>query len=208
MAEDFDSRGGEMEVTPEEERFLKRFFRRQILPWFTILVVIAVTSAWAFGGGDDGAALEARTSAALAQLRGENQRLRQEIGGLSERVDTGLARDDSGANELERRVEDAKRSVRAIESRVSAALERRLNVLEAKLGGGSLAGPVPLASRAPPPDASAWDVSAILDRLYALEMRQEQQLAARDASDRDIGRLEARVVQLEKRGALPASPSR
>ena len=46
MAEAIDPRGGEIEVTPEEERFLKRFFRRQLLPYFAVLLVICVTSAW------------------------------------------------------------------------------------------------------------------------------------------------------------------
>ncbi len=72
MSEGIDPQGGEVEVSPEEERFLKRFFRRQALPWFVLAAVISVTSAWGLRGEADDA-LEARTSAALVQLRSERR---------------------------------------------------------------------------------------------------------------------------------------
>ena len=210
MAQEIDPRGGEIEVTPEEKRFLKRFFRRQLLPYLAILLLILATSAWWPSGEEATGALEARTSAALAQLRTENQRLRAELAALSERMDAGLSAQDDGANELERRVEDAKRSVRMIEARVIAATERRLDALEIQLAGGgpSPAGP---ALAGPPPEAAAWDVSAILDRLYALEVRQEQEVASRETDQRSraaqLAQIAARVARLERSEApLPASP--
>lgn len=186
-------------VSPEEERFLKRFFRRQMLPWALILLVIPVTAVW-WLADDDGGAREARTSAALAQVRTENQKLHAELAALTERVDTGLS-SDHGADELERRVEDAKQSVRMIEARVTAALERRLDVLEA---GGMHAAALPASGlSAPPPDAAAWDVSAILDRLYALEMQ-----SGGGVSVRRVSSLEERIASLETiRGSLPAAPA-
>jgi small-conductance mechanosensitive channel len=211
MAEGIDPRGGEIEVTPEEERFLKRFFRRQLLPYFAVLLVIWVTSAWWPSEGKDAGALEARTSAALAQLRTENQRLRAELEALSERMDAGLSAQDHGANELERRVEDAKRSVRMIEAQVLAATERRLEALESQLGAGA-SPPARVASAGPPPEAAAWDVSAILDRLYALEVRQEREAASweteQSSSTAQLAQLAARVARLERdERPLPASPA-
>jgi small-conductance mechanosensitive channel len=211
MAGENDPRGAEMEVTPEEKRFLKRFFRRQLLPYFAVLLVISVTSAWWPSEEEEAGALEARTSAALAQLRTENQRLKAALETLSERMDTGLSAEDNGANELERQVEDAKRSVRMIEARVIAATERRLDTLESQLATGA-----PEPSRAapsnPPPEAAAWDVSAILDRLYALEVRQEREAVTQETDQRSraaqLAQLVARIARLERdQDSLPASPA-
>lgn len=209
---DAGSRGGEIEVTPEERRFLARFFRRNAMPWFAVAMVTAVASAWLPRGVDAGA-LEARTSAALAQVRAENQRLREDLDAMSRRLESGLQGvGDHGADELEQRVEDAKQNVRMIESRVTAKLDRRLDALEEQMregAGPALARSTPAGP--PPSDASAWDVSTILDRLYALEMRQEQESAARESTLRDsatrIDRLERRIAQIEgSAGPTPAAP--
>jgi hypothetical protein len=198
-------------VTPEERRFLARFFRRHALPWFVLAMLTAVASAWLLRGEDAGA-LEARTAAALAQLRSENQRLREELTAVSQRLEGLQGTGDRGADELERRVEDAKQSVRMIESRVTAELDSRLDALEAQLGeGGGFAAAAAPAAGPPPGDASAWDVSTILDRLYALEMRQERDGAARETSERASGarieRLEQRLAQIEGPGSpTPAAP--
>jgi hypothetical protein len=98
-----------------------------------------------------------------------------------------------------------------IEARVIAATERRLDTLESQLAA-SAPSPAPVAPAGPPPDAAAWDVSAILDRLYALEMRQEQQAATRETDERahaaQLTRLEARIAGLERGEVLPpASPA-
>jgi len=212
MSEQVEPRGGELEVTPEEERFLKRFFRRQLLPYFAILLVISVTSAWWPRGDHEGeaGALEARTSAALAQLRTENQRLRVELEALSQRMETVLSTQDHGENELERQVEDAKRSVRMIEARVIAATERRLDALESQFAAAGAPSPARSASAGPPPEAAAWDVSAILDRLYALEMRQEREAAIQENGQHpraaELAQLAARIARLERgERPLPAS---
>jgi len=201
-----------MEVTPEEARFLRGFFRRQFLPWAAGLVVISVTLSLAFGD-EDAVEVEARTSSAVAQLRSENQKLVAEIERISARVEAGLAaRESESGNDLERRVEDAKHSVRMIESRITARLERRLDALEAKSASSQVAGttaptrlPRPVTG-APPPDASAWDVSQILDRLYAVEMAQQEGGSGAAAPAR-LGALEQRVARLESSSAgsqLPA----
>lgn len=167
MADATDPRGGEIEVSPEEIRFLRGFVRREVLPWAGILLVISLTCVW-WLGGDDAGQLEARTAAAMAQVRSENQKLRAELESL--RVELAAAPSGPGAsNELERQLENARQNVRMIETRVTAALERRIDGLEARLNEGMSAAASP--QMGPPPDAAAWDVSAILDRLYALEMR-------------------------------------
>ncbi len=184
-------------VSPEEERFLAHFFRRQMLPWAGVLLVIPVTAIW-WLAGDDGGAREARTAAAVAQVRTENQALRAQLAVLTEAFEAGRS-SGRGGDELERRVEDAKQSVRMIEARVTAALERRINALEAQASALPDSGQV-----APPPDAAAWDVSAILDRLYALEMRNGGRV-----SDHRVSVLEERIARLEAPTAsLPAAPAR
>ena len=204
--------GGELEVTPEEARFLRGFFRRQLRPWAVGLVALSVTLSLALGD-EDAAEVEVRTSSAVAQLRSENQKLVAEIERISARLETGLAaRESESGNDLERRVEDAKHSVRMIEARITARLERRLDSLEAKTAGGQVHGPMAAAplprpgTGAPPPDASAWDVSQILDRLYALEMSQQEVGSQARPSGR-LGALEQRVARLEDSRVGQALPA-
>jgi hypothetical protein len=203
---------GEMEVTPEEARFLRGFFRRQFLPWAAGLVVISVTLSLALGD-EDAVEVEVRTSSAVAQLRSENQKLVAEIEQISARLEAGLAaRESESGNDLERRVEDAKHSVRMIEARITARLERRLDALEAKRANSQVAeamAPAPLprpVTGAPPPDASAWDVSQILDRLYAVEMAQQGGGSGTAAPAR-LGALEQRVARLESARAGSSLPA-
>jgi predicted RND superfamily exporter protein len=129
-----DPRRGEIEVTPEERRFLERFFRRQVWPWFAGAVAIAVACAFGLRGAPpDDEALEVRTAAALAQLRSENERLRAAVAELEGRVGEALAAPGRQGDELERRVEDARRDLQAMEARVAAALEERLAALESRV---------------------------------------------------------------------------
>ena len=200
------SQAAEIEVSPEEERFLKRFFRRQAVPWFGLAVVIALAAAWAPRGGSD-QALEIRTNAAIAQLRSENQRFREQVVSLGAVLETGAPADTRELDELERRVESAKQNVKMIEARVSAELDRRLDALESRsasapaLPGG--------ATGELPSDAAAWDVSAILERLYALEMRQQEPggVLADAAGAARIAELERRLRQLETQGPAPPPPA-
>jgi hypothetical protein len=203
MAESTDPQRGGIEVSPEEERFLRGFVRRQLVPWTLLLSAAWLLVAWSLAGGD-ASDLEARTAAALAQVRNENQSLRTEMAVL--RADLAEPASHAGGDELERRVEDAKANVRMIESRISAALDRRISALEAGRAQGE-----PVAARAaagPPPDAAAWDVSAILDRLYALEMREDRSDSAAPAAS--VPALERRILQLEAAAQgvpLPAGPA-
>ncbi len=195
MSDEVDPRGGEIEVSPEEERFLKRFFRRQALPWFAAAVLIALTATWTLRpeAGDDG--LEVRVSAALAQLRSENEELRSQVTALSEKLATPRVALE-GADELERRVEEARRNVKMIEARITADLDRRLDSLEAQVAQSPGPAAAPGAASLPA-DVSAWDASAILERLYALEMQQGQGGGASPELSGRLAELERRLARVE-----------
>ncbi len=206
MASPNDPQGGGIDVSPEEERFLRGFVRRQLVPWTLALLVVTTAVAWGLSG-DDASEIETRTSAALAQLRSENQKLKAELDSMRVEL-AGAPSDGAGADELERRIENAKANVRMIESRITAALERRIDALEARVASGASAAPASAApsTGAPPADAAAWDVSAILDRLYALEMRED----GGGVDTERIARLERRVMQLEAAAQgvpIPAAPA-
>jgi hypothetical protein len=193
-----------IEVSPEEMRFLRGFVRRQLVPWTLMLLAVWALGGW-WTGDSDVSDMEARTAAALAQVRSENQKLRADLTSLRTEM-LAVPASHSGGDELERRIEDAKANVRMIESRISAALDRRISALEAgRTRGAPMAGN---AEAGPPPDAAAWDVSAILDRLYALEMREGQ--GASGSADRGVADLERRMIQLEAAAQglpVPAGPA-
>ena len=192
MSNSTDPQGGAVEVSPQEMQFLRGVMRRQLMPWTLLLLGIGALGLWSTSGGDS-SDLEARTAAALSQVRSEHQKLTAEIATLRKEIAAAPAK-SGGSDELERRVEDAKANVRMIESRISAALDRRIAALEAGVARGSAAA-IASTQASPPADASAWDVSAILDRLYAVEMREGS--GAAGASDGRISALERRIVQLE-----------
>ncbi len=195
-----EPQAAEFEVTPEEQRFLERFFRRQVRPYVLLMAVIAVTAAWWSPTGDENARVKVNAGQ-IAGVRAEGDRLRADVDALAAQLEKKLANYDRGGDELERRVQDARRSVRMIETRVTAALERRLDALESRVdkSGASRA-----SFGAPPPEAATWDVGAILDRLYNLEMRQENE----QRSDvMRIARLAERLSRLEQRLGIGSTPA-
>ncbi len=195
-----EPQAAEFEVTAEEQRFLERFFRRQVRPYVLLMAVIAVTAAWWSPTGDENARVKVNAGQ-IAGVRAEGDRLRADVDALAARLETKLANSDRGGDELERRVQDARRSVRMIEARVTAALDRRLDVLESRVekSGASRA-----SFGAPPPEAATWDVGAILDRLYNLEMRQDSE--QRSDVTRSA-RLEERLSRLEERLGMGSTPA-
>jgi hypothetical protein len=82
------AQNAEMQVTPEEARFLRRFFRRQALPWLAGLAVVAIVAArWAVPAADPGIEQRlAETSAAIEALRAENAALRTHLDAVGQRV--------------------------------------------------------------------------------------------------------------------------
>jgi hypothetical protein len=116
-------------VSPEERRFLRRFFRRQALPWILFLGLVAVGAArWAVPAADPG--LEMRLSqadAAIDAMRAENAALRTELAALGQRMHPAI----------ERRLVAAEGRIAAIEKRPADAggsdVDARLARLEEKV---------------------------------------------------------------------------
>ena len=105
----------EIQVSPEEHRFLRRFFRRQALPWMVALALVAVASArLAVPAMAPGVALRLdEAMAKIEALERQNAALRTEIEAMGQRM--------PGA--IERRLASAEGRIAVIE-RQPAASER------------------------------------------------------------------------------------
>ncbi len=158
----------EMQVTPAEARFLRRFFRRQALPWILVLGVAAIGAArWAVPAADPGIELRlAESNAAIAELRAENAALRTELEAMGQRVapvverrltaaESRIAaveqrpiepsRDASGMPELVARLEERFASTTGANDAVTRSNVARLKDLEARLSAIEGTSPVPAA---------------------------------------------------------------
>ena len=121
----------EIKVTPEERRFLRRFFRRQALPWIVVLGVVAIGAArWAVPAADPGLELRlSQSDAAIEALRAENAALRTELDAVGQRMNPLI----------DRRLASAEGRIAAIERRPAAAdadgsdVAERLSRLEERL---------------------------------------------------------------------------
>jgi hypothetical protein len=113
---------GEMQVTPEEARFLRRFFRRQALPWMVVLGVLAIAAArWAVPAADPDTALRlAETQAMLEAVRVENAALRTELDAVGQRI----------AAAVERRIDAAEARIAAVEKRPGARAADTSGIVE------------------------------------------------------------------------------
>ncbi len=102
----------EMQVTPEEARFLRRFFRVQALPWMLALSIVAIATArWAVPAADP--ALErqvADANAVMEAVRAENAALRTELDAVGQRIQA----------DVDRRLAAVEGRVAAVEKRPSA----------------------------------------------------------------------------------------
>jgi len=123
--------GTEIQVSAEERRFLRRFFRRQALPWMLVLGVVAIGAArWAVPAADPGLEMRLRESiAAIESLRAENAALRTQMDALGQRVQHPA---------VDRRLEAAEARLAAIERRPAASadasgVDDRLARLEGRL---------------------------------------------------------------------------
>jgi hypothetical protein len=83
-----------IEVSPAEYRFLRRFFRRQALPWMLMLGLVAIAAArMAVPETAPGVALRIDEALArVAALEGQNATLRTEIAAMEQRMPGGLDR--------------------------------------------------------------------------------------------------------------------
>jgi uncharacterized coiled-coil protein SlyX len=123
----------EMQVTPEEARFLRRFFRRQALPWMVGIAIVAIAAArWAVPAADPG--LEQSVADAMAvveAVRAENAALRTELDAVGQRVEAAV----------DKRLLAAEGRIAAIEKRPgrrevdTSAVTDRIARLEERIAG-------------------------------------------------------------------------
>jgi hypothetical protein len=127
----------EMQVTQEEARFLRRFFRRQALPWMLALGFVAVVAArWAVPAADPGLELRVAESQALMEaIRVENAALRTELDAVGQRIQAAV----------DRRISAAEGRIAAVEKRPvsragdSSSVKNRVARLEERLASAATA---------------------------------------------------------------------
>ncbi|HZO09360.1 MAG TPA: hypothetical protein VFC77_08280 [Myxococcota bacterium] len=88
------ARDASIQVSPEEYRFLRRFFRRQALPWVVGLALVAIAAA-RLAVPEVPRGVAPRIDEALARiatLERENAALRTELEGMGQRMPSGLER--------------------------------------------------------------------------------------------------------------------
>ena len=215
-------RGEEMEVTPEEARFLHRFVRRTVLPWIAgVGAIAALALGVALSSSSPIAPIAAGTAAPGEEHEAARDELRQELASLREELAALRA---SAGRTAHPGVDDGKR--------IRDDLEPRLAKLEAAFSKRAPPAPGQASS---PAESSPSDLVTIRDRLYNLETRQDRQekeravlqqdvlarlydlerstqseVAARidnlQTSQERVARLELRLSQLEGRSSGPAAP--
>ena len=162
----------EMQVTAEEARFLRRFFRRQALPWMVGLGAVAIAAArWAVPAADPEIELRLAESAAVIEaVRAENAALRTELDAMGQRIEAKVARRldsaeeriaavekrkperqgrSSGDSERVARLEEKLANMIAAHDTVTRSNLSRLKELEARMQGVEGAGSAVPASPAP-----------------------------------------------------------
>jgi hypothetical protein len=134
-----DTDAGSLEVSKEEERYLRRAFRRFALPY--VIAVLAGVGVWgAVAGFRLGPAHDPGESKEFQGLIAESASLREAISALRRDVDSAAARAEEGVtrvSSLERRVakiSDATEAVGApsLRKRLDQA-HQRINALDASL---------------------------------------------------------------------------
>jgi predicted nucleic acid-binding Zn-ribbon protein len=150
------AQNAEMQVTPEEARFLRRFFRRQALPWLLALAVLAIAAArWAVPPADPGIERRlAESTAAIEALRAESAALRTRLEAVGQQVqptvDRRIAAAESRIAALEKgssaggdasrvaervvRLEDRLASAASANDTVTRSNLARLKDLESRMG--------------------------------------------------------------------------
>ena len=148
------AKNAEMQVTQEEARFLRRFFRRQALPWMLGLALAAIAAArWAVPAADP--QIEQRlaaSAAAIEMLQAENAALRTQVEAIGQRAQSGLDRrlaaaegrltaierrpaaDGSGVVERVARLEQRLESTTSAHDTVTRSNLSRLKDLEWRIG--------------------------------------------------------------------------
>lgn len=180
----------EIQLSEAEKRLLRRSFHRYALPYLGALG-LALAVAMALPGtvevepGSDPA-----TTAAMEANRTALDELRIELASLRGKVSGVESEGSSGAQDLAKSFAAVDKRIKRVAGKVEA-LESRAD--QAESAGTSAA--------ALPDDAASWDVSAILERLYDLEVRQEkvEQGGSSDPQSDGWKEIIARLERLETR---------
>jgi hypothetical protein len=130
---------GSFEVSKEEERYLRRAFRRFARPY--LIVLLALAGVWgAVNGFRVGPAHDPAESPEIQGLITESASLRQAIGALRDEVDRVAARAEEGVNRVSSLEERVAKIADATEAVGAARLRKRLeeahqriNALDARL---------------------------------------------------------------------------
>jgi len=194
----------DIQLSAAEKRLLRKVFHRHALPYLAAMAV--VTAVAVFGGEPKEAEVSAEAAvpppelAALVQARIDADALVAELTATAAQQNAAASELES----LEKGIDTASRQLRDLESKARKA-QKKLDEV----------------ASAPPPEAAQWDVSAILERLYNVEVRQDKveadggKLSAnsgrgtRDILER-LAHLEqatGAVVNAAARSATPAAPA-
>jgi DNA repair exonuclease SbcCD ATPase subunit len=157
-----DQRG--FQITPEEDRFLRTFFRRQAGRYLLGMGALAVLGVWGVAQrGGEAVAPDPAQQQELAALRAENEKLRTQLGELSQHVAKLAAAPDPAKpmGELAEGVAGALRRLDRVESRIE----------ELPAGGTS---------------GELADASGALERLSNLESRQQREEKSRETFEKSV----------------------
>jgi hypothetical protein len=180
----------ELQLTPQEERLLRSFFRRQALPYITGIGVAGVLClAFAFLRGDGrappAAAPEPGGSAvALGELRSDLDRALADLAAVRTRAQQQAGEAAQSASALEQRLAAVFQRIEKVEGRADAMQKR----VTAALAQGPRAAS-PLASDGADPSAAAAasdQLLQVLQRLSDLEQSQEREESNAAAARKDV----------------------
>lgn len=165
---DHGSQGGGFAITPEEDRFLRAFFRRHAARYMVAMGLLVALAVWGAPRSDTGVTgpseEQSEELAALRagneQLRAANEELRAELTQLMERV-AALGAAPGSAPALDR-----------LEERMASALTR-LERVESHAAASAASGP-------------SVELGAVLDRVYNLEARQDRGEKSRETFEKSV----------------------
>jgi hypothetical protein len=189
-----DSKGSgaeeDLQLTPQEERLLRRFFRRHALPYIAGIGAVAVLClAFAFVRGD-GQAPPAplpepgEDAVALGELRADLDRALADLAAVRTREREQAGEAARGASALEQRLAAVFQRIEKVEARSDATQQR---VDEVLAQGSPAALPDALDAAASSSAAAAPDqLLGILQRLHNIEKHQDSKESKRAAAQRDM----------------------
>jgi hypothetical protein len=180
----------ELQLTPQEDRLLRRFFRRQALPYIAGTGAVAVLClAFAFLRGDGRAppAVPPATggsTAALGELRADLDRAIADLAAVRTRAQQQAGEAARSASALEQRLAAVFQRIEKVEGRADAMQER---VADALAQGPPAASPPASDGAAASAAAAASDpLLQVLQRLSDLEGRQEREESNAAAARKDV----------------------